>query len=196
VLPESPTRFAHVACHTPHRRQSWYLFIGNIVLSLSDATMTTRFFALLLILTNCVHAQNGNRKDLDKMKPVVPVELIPAAPVLSPAEAQKTFQVAPGFVIEAFAAEPLVEKPVALDFDPAGRAWVVEMLGYMMDLDGKDEKIPQGRIVILEDSDGDGKADKRTVFLDKILLPRAVGLIPTAFFSSMTKACSGRNARA
>ena len=140
--------------------------------------MTTRFFALFLILTNCVHAQNGNRKDFDKMKPVVPVELIPAAPVLSPAEAQKTFQLAPGFVIEAFAAEPLVEKPVALDFDPAGRAWVVEMLGYMMDLDGKDEKVPQGRIVILEDSDGDGKADNRTVFLDKILLPRAVAVYP------------------
>jgi len=84
------------------------------------------------------------------MDPVVPADLIPAAPVLSPAEAVKTFEIAPGFTIEAFATEPLVDKPIGLDYDPAGRAWVVEMIGYMMDLDGKGEKEPQGRIVVLE----------------------------------------------
>lgn len=112
------------------------------------------------------------------MDSVVPVALIPAAPVLSPEQALKSFEIAPGFVIDAFATEPLVEKPSALDFDAGGRAWVVEMIGYMMDLDGKDEQVPQGRIVVLEDTDNDGKADKRTVFLEKILLPRAVAVYP------------------
>ena len=112
------------------------------------------------------------------MEPVVPANLIPPAPVLSPEQELKTFQLAPGFAIEPFATEPLVEKPIALDFDPAGRAWVVEMIGYMMDLDGKDEKVPQGRIVVLEDTNQDGKADKRTIFLEKILLPRAVAVYP------------------
>ena len=43
------------------------------------------------------------------------------------------------FVIEPVATEPLVDKPVCLDFDPAGRIWVCEMRGYMPDIDGKGE---------------------------------------------------------
>lgn len=138
------------------------------------AITTTLFFCSLSL----AFAQKGNRPEHQNMDPVVPADQVPAAPVLTPAQAQKTFQIAPGFVIEPFATEPLVEKPIALDFDPSGRAWVVEMIGYMMDLDGKDEHVPQGRIVVLEDTNGDGKADKRTVFLEKVLLPRSVAVYP------------------
>ena len=123
-------------------------------------------------------AQSGDKKDHANMDPVVPAELIPKAPVLPVAEALKTFKVADGFVIEAFAAEPTVDKPVALDYDPAGRMWICELQGYMPDIDGNGEKIPQGRIVVVEDTDQDGKADKRTVFLDKLYLPRAVAVFP------------------
>lgn len=140
--------------------------------------MKLQLTSFLLASLTLAYAQSGNRKEHHTMDPVVPANLIPAAPVLSPAEAVKTFEIAPGFVIEPFATEPLVEKPIALDFDPAGRAWVVEMIGYMMDLDGKDENVPQGRIVVLEDTNNDGNADKRTVFLEKILLPRAVAVYP------------------
>lgn len=110
------------------------------------------------------------------MDPVVPEKEIPPSPVLSVEEALKAFKIAPGFVIEPVAAEPLVEKPVCLDFDAAGRMWVCEMRGYMPDIDGEGENVPEGRITVLEDTDGDGKADKRTVFLDKVLLPRAVAV--------------------
>lgn len=119
-------------------------------------------------------AQQGDRKEHGNMAPVVPESEIPPSPVLPVADALKSFQLAPGFVIEPVATEPLVEKPVCLDFDPAGRIWVCEMRGYMPDIDGKGENKPEGRISVLEDSDGDGKADKKTVFLDKVLLPRAV----------------------
>lgn len=132
---------------------------------------------ILLALTLPVLAQQGNRKGHDDMSPVVPAELIPPAPVLSVEEALKTFTIADGFVIEPVVAEPLVEKPVALAFDEQGRMWVVEMRGYMPDLDANGEDIPQGRIAILEDTDNDGQVDKRTVFLDNMLLPRSVAIV-------------------
>ncbi len=112
------------------------------------------------------------------MAPVVPEALIPPAPVLPVPDALAAFQMAEGFVIEAVAAEPLVFAPVALDFDPAGRWWVCEMTGFMPDLDGAGESEPQGRIVVLEDTDRDGVMDARTVFLEKLLLPRAVAVFP------------------
>lgn len=127
-----------------------------------------------LIATLPLAAQQGDRKEHGNMDPVVPESEIPPSPVLPVEDALKSFKLAPGFVIEPVATEPLVEKPVCLDFDPAGRIWVCEMRGYMPDIDGKGENIPEGKISVLEDSDGDGKVDKKTVFLDKVLLPRAV----------------------
>ena len=76
-------------------------------------------------------------------------------------DALKTFTIHKDFVIEAVVAEPLVDKPVALAFDARGRMWVCEMRGYMADIDGTTEDVPQGRITILEDTTGDGKVDKR-----------------------------------
>jgi glucose/arabinose dehydrogenase/mono/diheme cytochrome c family protein len=137
-----------------------------------------RYLSVAALLPALCFAQSGDKKDHANMDPVVPANLVPPAPVLSVDEALKTFKMAPGFVIEAYAAEPLVDKPVAIDYDPAGRMWICEMIGYMPDIDGKGEDIPQGRIVVVEDTDGDGKADKRTVFLEKLLLPRAVAVFP------------------
>lgn len=135
-----------------------------------------RLLMVMLVLLARAAGQGGDAKD-EGMEPVVPEKLIPPSPVLTVDLALKSFKITPGFVIEAVAAEPLVEKPVCLDFDPAGRMWVCEMRGYMPDIDGKGEAIPEGRIVILEDSDGDGRVDKRTVFLDKLLLPRAIAVL-------------------
>lgn len=129
----------------------------------------------LLCLTPLA-GQQGDNKNHPNMQPVVPASEIPPAPVLPVEEALKTFALAEGFVIEPVAAEPLVEKPVCLDFDAAGRMWVCEMRGYMPDLDGTGENIPQGRISVLEDQDDDGRVDTRTVFLDNLLLPRAVAV--------------------
>ncbi|MBW8687319.1 DUF7133 domain-containing protein [Chitinophaga rhizophila] len=82
-----------------------------------------------------------------------------------------------GLEVQLVAAEPLVTVPVAMTFDEKGRMWVVEMTGYMPDTLGTGEDIPNGKIVILEDTNQDGKADKRTVFMDSLVLPRAICLV-------------------
>lgn len=99
---------------------------------------------------------------------------LPPPPVLSPEEALKSFKVEPGFRVELVAAEPLVDTPIAMSWDEQGRLYVVEMRGYMHDVNGAGEDQPIGRIKLLEDTDGDGRMDKATVFVDKLVLPRAV----------------------
>src|SRR4051794_34047172 len=75
----------------------------------------------------------------------------------------------PEFKIELVAAEPLIQSPVAFDWGPDGRLWVVEMRDYPLGLDNKGK--PGGRIVCLEDTHGNGHYDKATVFLDGLLFP-------------------------
>lgn len=105
---------------------------------------------------------------------IIPAELIPPSPALSADDELKTFQTAPGIRVEMVACEPMVEHPVAVQFDQDGRMWVVEMRGYMPNLEGTGEDQPVGRVSILTDTDGDGRMDKKTVFLDGIVMPRAV----------------------
>lgn len=116
-------------------------------------------------------SQNGDKGDPNKQKDPIPADKIPAAPFLNAQQAIKTLQVAEGFTFENIAED--VHQPVSLSFDANGRAWVVEMTNYMIDLDGSKENEPRGRIKVLEDTDGDGSLDKSVVFLDKLILPRA-----------------------
>ncbi|HEY0456911.1 MAG TPA: PVC-type heme-binding CxxCH protein [Verrucomicrobiae bacterium] len=123
-----------------------------------------------------LRAQNGDHGE--KEQPLrVPVEKIPPAPPLTPEQALTTFKLPPGFRIELVAAEPLVEMPIAMVFDPDGRLYVLEMRGFMPNVEAIGEKEPVGRISILEDTDGDGRMDKRTTFLDGLVMPRALALV-------------------
>ena len=73
-----------------------------------------------------------------------------------------------GFKVTLFAGEPDVVQPIAFTFDDRGRMWVVECLSYPnWSKDGKGND----RVVILEDTDGDGTFDKKTVFLDNGVEP-------------------------
>lgn len=96
------------------------------------------------------------------------------SPVVSPEQSLKLLKTEEGFEISVVASEPLVQTPVAMLFDPKGRIWVAEMTGYMPDVVGTGEDIPNGKIVILEDTDSDGKMDKRKIFLDSLVLPRSI----------------------
>src|SRR2546426_3195320 len=93
---------------------------------------------------------------------------------LSPKEALKHFQLAPGLRIELVACEPQIESPVAMAFDEDGKLWVVEMRDYPNG-PAKGEK-PAGRIRVLEDKDGDGFYETSTIFADNLLF--ANGILP------------------
>jgi putative membrane-bound dehydrogenase-like protein len=94
-------------------------------------------------------------------------------PTAKTAEASlRSIRARPGFAVELVAAEPLVQDPIAFAWGPDGKLWVVEMGDYPLGVDGKGK--PGGRIKFLEDTDGDGKYDKATLFLDGLSMPTGV----------------------
>ena len=99
------------------------------------------------------------------------------SPAKSPAGELASFQVEPGLKIQLVAAEPLVQDPVVITFDENGRLWVVEMRGFMPDITGEGENEPVGRISVLEDTDGDGQMDRGTIYLDSLIMPRAIAMV-------------------
>jgi mono/diheme cytochrome c family protein/glucose/arabinose dehydrogenase len=126
------------------------------------------FTLLAAISALALHPQNAGPQQFE-----IKFKLPPPKP-LTPEEAVKAFKIAPGFKIELAACEPLIEAPIAMSWDERGRMFVVEMIGYMNDVEGRGEEKPSGRIAMLEDTDGDGLMDKRTVFADQLVMPRAV----------------------
>ncbi len=81
-------------------------------------------------------------------------------------EVARTMELPPGFKCQVFAAEPEVQQPIAMVFDARGRLWVAENYTYA-ETPKRWELSLRDRITILEDTDGDGKMDKRTVFWDQ-----------------------------
>jgi putative membrane-bound dehydrogenase-like protein len=91
---------------------------------------------------------------------------------LSPQQSLATLRTKPDLMAELVVAEPLVTSPVAIDWGPDGRLWVAEMVDYPSGTKGNYK--PGGRIKVLEDTDGDGRYDRATVFLDNIPFPTGV----------------------
>ena len=124
------------------------------------------FSAVLFGLFCFVNPGNGNKPPEDP------------SPALTPTEELASFQVEPGLQIQLVASEPMVQDPVVTTFDADGRLWVVEMRGFMPDIDGAGEKDPVGRVSVLEDTTGDGRMDLSTIYLDSLVMPRAIALVP------------------
>lgn len=94
-----------------------------------------------------------------------------------PTLALEDYKIEEGFDLEMIAAEPLLKAPVAMQIDDKGRFWVVEMPGFMENLEGKGESAPTGSIKILEDLDKDGVMDHSKNFLDSLVMPRALAMV-------------------
>ncbi len=103
------------------------------------------------------------------------------APGRDAGEAVASLDVHEDLQVELFAAEPMLTNPSNIDIDHTGRVWVAEIVNYRRHRG----KQPEGdRILILEDTDGDGKADKRTVFLQtpEIMSPHGICVLATPDF--------------
>ncbi len=92
----------------------------------------------------------------------------------SPEDCLETMQFQPGYRMELVAAEPMVQEPCLCVWDGNGRMYVAELRTYMQDADGSGKFDPVSRVIRMEDTDNDGVMDKRTIFADKLLLPRVV----------------------
>jgi len=94
----------------------------------------------------------------------------PARGQVSPEEELKALRAADGIELSLFASEPLITNPAAMDIDTHGRVWVAEIQWYRRA--AKDP--PADKIKVLEDTDGDGRADKATVFAEGLFCPMSV----------------------
>lgn len=120
-------------------------------------------------------------------------ERAPASSICpTPEEARAKMSVPEGYEVRCFAHEPMVQNPVAMTWDHRGRLWVVEAYEYpegselpapfggeakddqYHPLPKNGDKIPRDRVIILEDTDNNGEADKRTVFVEGLNLASAI----------------------
>jgi putative membrane-bound dehydrogenase-like protein len=93
----------------------------------------------------------------------------PAQAPFTPEQSIAMMQVAGGYRVEPFAAEPDVVSPVAMEIDENGRIYVVEDRAYPLDVNGR-----IGRVKLLEDTNGDGRPDRTVIFADNLVMPTGV----------------------
>jgi putative heme-binding domain-containing protein len=133
-----------------------------------SATSLTLLCSLTLLLIACREQRSvtQNRSAADGIEMTQP---------LLPTAEHRSFRLPPGFEVQLVASEPDIGKPINIAFDARGRLWVSQSNAYPFpDSSGA----PMDRISILEDTTGDGRADKVTVFADSLNIP--IGLLPVS----------------
>ncbi len=84
---------------------------------------------------------------------------------------RRSFQVAEGFEVNLFAADPVIAKPIQMNFDPAGRLWIASSEVYPQIKPGQ---VADDKVLVVQDADGDGRADKTSIFARGLLIPTGV----------------------
>ncbi|WP_121357431.1 DUF7133 domain-containing protein [Flavisolibacter nicotianae] len=129
---------------------------------------------LCATIYNCTESKHTVRNNVGTPYPTRIFDSTPSVEYLSPEQSLKSFNLPPGYHLELVASEPMIKEPVAIAWDGNAKMYVAEMLTYMLDADATNEQRPFSRISLLEDTDNDGKMDKSSVFVDSLLLPRAI----------------------
>ena len=125
-------------------------------------------FSIRIVLLCCA----GFAASVSAQAPKVPQ----VPPGLTPQEALKKMTLPAGFNVTLFAGDPDVVQPFAFCFDTRGRVWVLENLNYLTRGSDSFNEGPRGRIIILEDTDGDGRFDKKKTFADKLFFPTGLAV--------------------
>ncbi len=118
--------------------------------------------ALALVLPRCLLAEDFIPRRQDKLP----------GPALKPAEAIKQMTVPPGFSVELVASEPDIVNPVGMAIDERGRFWITESFEYPR----REPGLGRDRVKVAEDTDGDGKCDKFTVFAEGLNIPSGIAV--------------------
>lgn len=132
--------------------------------------MTTPRYAIFFLLSSCIAS---SLLLADEFPPLINSEADRTAQPMSAEEAVKSMKLPEGFKATVFASEPDVQNPIAMTWDNRGRLWVAENFTYAeskhrFDLSFRD------RVLVFEDSNGDGVADSRVVFTDKVQMLTSV----------------------
>ncbi|MEX2579802.1 MAG: PVC-type heme-binding CxxCH protein [Verrucomicrobiales bacterium] len=134
-------------------------------------------------------AARGETIEVDdsKTRPLTPVQTNYNRPIeyLEPERAKPLFQLPDGYEISLFASErefPNLRNPVQMSFDKRGRLWVSTVTSYPHYRPGRE--MPDDKLLIYEDTDGDGKADKEIVFADGLHIPIGFELAPEGVYLS------------
>jgi putative heme-binding domain-containing protein len=125
----------------------------------------------LLVLVALVCFAPGKPEAPAKQRPPHGQDTMPG-PALTPAEALKKMKVPDGFAVELVASEPDIVNPVAMTFDEKGRIWITESIEYPRRSAGPG----RDRVKVLEDTDGDGKIDRVTVFAEGLNIPSGIAV--------------------
>ena len=148
------------------------------------------FFAASLAgaCLTCQHAPNGESEQGFSTRRVVSQS--PITIPQSPTESLKSFRLPKGFRLEIVASEPMIAEPVAIAWDGNGRMYVAQMDTYMQTVDAEGQYEPASKIMLLEDTDDDGKMDKSTVFIDSLTAPRMILTVGRELFVNETNTYS------
>jgi len=132
-----------------------------------------KFFCIFISILLLISCSKPEVDEESKYTGVLFTDNIRTTEARTPEEEMAGFKIPEGFEIQLFAAEPDIQKPVNITFDARGRMWVTQSFDYPVPA-----AVGKGtdRISILEDTDGDGKADTFTHFSDTLNIP--VGVYP------------------